>query len=135
VIQLVPQLQIRLACQPVDFRRGLDSLLALCRNELKQDPFSGTLFVFRNRQGTALKLIVYDGQGFWMCYKRFSEGRLKWWPRAADTPLHSLEAQHLAVLLYNGLPEQARFAEPWRKLPAPAAQATAASPSPGAARP
>jgi transposase len=61
MIQLVAQLKILLACQPVDFRKGLDSLLALCKGPLEQDPFSGTLFVFRNRAGTALKLLVYDG--------------------------------------------------------------------------
>jgi transposase len=116
MIQLVPQLRILLACEPVDFRKGLDSLLALCKGPLAQDPFSGTLFVFRNRAGTALKLLVYDGTGYWLCLKRFSQGRLQWWPRNADTPLQALEAQQLAVLLYNGLPEQAGFAAPWRKL-------------------
>jgi len=116
MIQLIPQLRILLACEPVDFRKGLDSLLALCKGPLAQDPFSGTLFVFRNRAGTALKLLVYDGTGFWLCLKRFSQGRLQWWPKTADTPLHPLEAQQLSVLLYNGLPEQARFAAPWRKI-------------------
>lgn len=116
MIQLVPQLRILLACDPVDFRKGLDSLLALCKGPLAQDPFSGALFVFRNRAGTALKLLVYDGTGYWLCLKRFSQGRIQWWPRAADTPLHPLEAHQLSVLLYNGLPEQAGFASPWRKL-------------------
>jgi len=60
MIQLVPQLKILLAYQPVDFRKGIDSLVALCKGPLDQDPFSGTLFVFRNRSGTALKLLVYD---------------------------------------------------------------------------
>ena len=131
MIQLVPQLRILLACQPVDFRKGLDSLLALCKGPLAQDPFSGALFVFRNRAGTALKLLVYDGTGYWLCLKRFSQGRLQWWPRASDTPLHPLEAQQLSVLLYNGLPEQAAFAAPWRKLDpntfAQAARATAST--------
>lgn len=116
MIQLVPQLRILLACEPVDFRKGLDSLLALCKGPLAQDPFSGTLFVFRNRTGTALKLLVYDGTGYWLCLKRFSQGRLQWWPKTADTPLHTLEAQQLSVLLYNGLPEQARFVATWRKI-------------------
>jgi transposase len=126
MIQLVPQLRILLACEPVDFRKGLDSLLALCRGPLAQDPFSGTLFVFRNRAGTALKLLVYDGSGYWLCLKRFSQGRLQWWPRTADTPLRPLEAHQLSVLLYNGLPEQAGFAPPWRQVD-PHASAQAAS--------
>lgn len=116
MIQLVPQLKILLACEPVDFRKGIDSLVALCKAQLHQDPFTGALFVFRNRSGTALKLLVYDGQGFWLCLRRFSQGRLRWWPRAADTPLHRLEAQQLSVLLYNGLPDQAGFTEAWRRV-------------------
>lgn len=130
MIQLIPQLRILLACEPVDFRKGLDSLLALCKGPLAQDPFSGALFVFRNRAGTALKLLVYDGSGFWLCLKRFSQGRLQWWPQTADTPLQALEAQQLAVLLYNGLPEQAGFAAPWRKIgPHTNAQAASAAAS------
>jgi transposase len=57
MIQLVPQLNILLAYEPVDFRKGVDSLVALCKTRLDQDPFSGALFVFRNRSGTALKLL------------------------------------------------------------------------------
>src|SRR5437879_277864 len=117
MIQLVPQLNILLACQPVDFRKGVDSLAALCKHELEQDPFSGSLFCFRNRSGTALKLLVYDGLGFWLITRRFSEGKLRWWPHQPETPLHPIAAQQLAVLLYNGLPDQARFAPPWRKVP------------------
>jgi transposase len=63
MIQLLPQLRIRLACQPVDFRNGIDGLAALCKTALEEDPFSSTLFVFRNRQGTALKMLCYDGPG------------------------------------------------------------------------
>jgi transposase len=129
MIQLLPQLRIRLACQPVDFRNGIDGLAALCKRALEEDPFSGTLFVFRNRQGTALKMLCYDGRGFWLFTRRFSQGRLRWWPSEKDTPLHSLEAQQLAVLLYNGLPEQAQFIPVWRSLPSADAQAASASAS------
>jgi transposase len=136
MIQLVPQLKILLAYEPVDFRKGIDSLVALCKTGLDQDPFSGALFVFRNRSGTALKLLVYDGQGFWLCLKRFSKGRLHWWPRPTDAPLHPLEAQQLSVLLYNGLPEQAGFAAQWRKIASNtiAQAASAEDPSSGSLR-
>jgi transposase len=127
MIQLIPQLRILLACKPIDFRNGIDGLAALCKNELREDPFSGALFVFRNRRGSALKLLCYDGLGFWLVTRRLSEGRIRWWPTEADAPLHPLEAQQLSVLLYNGLPEQAKFAPAWRKLPAPAPQAARAS--------
>ena len=66
MIQLVPQLKILLAYEPVDFRKGIDGLAAVCRQQLQQDPFSGCMFHFRNRAGTALKLLVFDGGGFWL---------------------------------------------------------------------
>ena len=97
MIQLVPQLKILLACEPVDFRKGIDSLAALCKYQLAQEPMSGAVFVFRNRSGTALKLLTYDGRGYWLCLRRFSRGRLRWWPRSSEAgaPLHPLEAQQL----------------------------------------
>jgi hypothetical protein len=66
MIQLVPQLKILLACEPVDFRKGIDALAALCKSQLAQEPMSGAIFVFRNRSGTALKLLTYDGRGYWL---------------------------------------------------------------------
>jgi hypothetical protein len=48
--------------------------------------------------------------------RRFSQGRIRWWPEDQDAPLHPLEAQQLSVLLYNELPEQAGFASQWRKV-------------------
>ena len=99
------------------------------KQELKENPFSGTLFVFCNRRGTALKLLCYDGLGFWLVTRRFSQGRLRWWPQTQAATLHTLEAQQLAVLLYNGLPEQAKLAPAWPKLPAPALQAARAAAS------
>ena|SRR5262245_5800770 len=123
MIQLVPQLRIMLACKPIDFRNGIDGIAALCKRELEEDPFSGTLFVFRNRRGTTLKLLVFDGLGFWLVTRRLSQGRLRWWPATANAPLHQLKAQELSVLLYNGLPEQALFAAAWRNLPSACPQA------------
>ena len=67
MLQLSPQSRIFLATQPVDFRKGIDSLAAVCRQVLDQQPLSGAVFVFRNRSATALKLLFYDGQGFWLC--------------------------------------------------------------------
>ena len=127
MIQLVPQLRILLACQPVDFRCGIDGLAAICKLKLAEDPFSGTLFVFRNRRGTALKMLCYDGIGFYLFTRRFSQGRIRWWPEDQDAPIRPLEAQQLSVLLYNGLPDQAGFAPAWRKLPGVETQAASNS--------
>jgi transposase len=116
VIQLVPQMRVLVAYEPVDFRKGIDSLACLCRQRFEEDPFQGTLFVFRNRAGTALKLLVYDGQGFWLCQKRLSSGRLQWWPQLAEGGRCALRAEQLSVLLYNGYPPRAGLAEPWRRV-------------------
>jgi transposase len=67
MIQVTPQMRILVAMETADFRRGIDGLAALCRRALEADPFTGTLFVFRNRRHTSIKLLVYDGQWFWLC--------------------------------------------------------------------
>ena len=70
MLSITPQMRILVAVDPVDFRRGIDGLGGLCRQVLRQDPFSGCAFVFRNRRSTAIKVLVYDGYGFWLCQKR-----------------------------------------------------------------
>ena len=77
MLALSPSQRILLAVQPVDFRKGIDGLIGLCRQQLNENPLLGTLFVFTNRRRTALKLLIYDGQGFFLIMKRFSQGRLR----------------------------------------------------------
>jgi transposase len=67
MIQIAPQMRLLVAVEPADFRRGIDGLVRVCREALGADPFSGAVFVFRNRRATAIKLLTYDGQGFWLC--------------------------------------------------------------------
>ena len=74
MIALTPQMRILVAVAPVDFRNGIDGLGGVCRRELREDPLSGCVFVFRNRRGTAVKVLVYDGQGFWLCQNYLSSG-------------------------------------------------------------
>jgi transposase len=113
MLQLTPQSRIFVALAPVDFRKGIDGLAALCRQTLSENPLGGAVHVLRNRAGTALKLLVYDGQGFWLCTKRLSQGRFQWWP-TATTPSVRLSAQELAILLWKGYPERAQMAPEWR---------------------
>jgi transposase len=113
MLQLPPQSRIFLAVQPVDFRKGIDGLAALCRQVLHENPLGGTVDVFRTRTGTTLKLLAYAGQGFWLCTKRLSQGRFSWWP-TAGTPSVMLSAWELTVLLGNGDPDRAQLAPDWR---------------------
>ncbi len=115
MLQLTPQSRVFLAREPADFRRGIDGLAALCRQQLGEDPMGGAVFVFRNRRRTSLKLLFYDGQGFWLCQKRLSQGRLRWWPDSAQ-PSQALSARELQILLWNGNPLQAGMAEDWRRV-------------------
>ena len=114
MLQITPQMKILVAVAPVDFRRGIDGLARLCRESLQQDPFTGAVFVFRNRRQTALKLLVYDGQGFWLCHKRLSRGRFPWWPMAVESSAPRLVAHQLAVLLSAGDPTRTGSAADWR---------------------
>ncbi len=78
-------MRILLAVEPADFRKGIDGLAPRCRQRLKADPWSGAMFVFSNKRRKALKILVYDGQGFWLCQKRLSQGRFPGWPPATDS--------------------------------------------------
>ena len=115
MVQLTPQSRIFVATAPVDFRKGIDGLAAVCRQALGDNPLSGAIYVFRNRAATTIKLLFYDGQGFWLCSKRLSQGRFQWWPASQDARA-PLAARELSILLWNGLPVQAQMAEDWRKL-------------------
>jgi len=114
MIQLTPQMRIVVAVEPADFRRGIDGLARLCKETLKHDPFSGWVFVFRNRRATALKALVYDGQGFWLLHKRLSQGRFGWWPAGKDVTTKTLATHQLQVLLAAGNPEATQAAPAWR---------------------
>jgi len=119
MIQVTPLTRVLVATQPADFRRGIDGLSRLCQQELKADAFSGCLFVFRNRRATSVKILAYDGQGFWLCHKRLSAGRFRFWPAARAKNTLPLEAHELGVLLACGNPIAAKGAPPWRRVNAP----------------
>jgi transposase len=119
MLQITPHMKILVAVAPADFRRGIDGLARLCRESLQQDPFTGAVFVFRNRRGTALKMLLYDGQGFWLCHKRLSQGRFPWWPSAAAGNAQRLAAHQLAVLLAAGNPMRTGAAADWRPVGSP----------------
>ena len=114
MLQVTAQSKIFIAVSPVDFRKGIDGLAALSRQALKTDPFSGSLFVFCNRRKTAIKILVYDGQGFWLCMKRLSQGKFRWWPKKGDSG--QLLASELQILLWNGNPVGAQIPGDWRKI-------------------
>jgi transposase len=116
VIQITPPMRVLVAVEPADFRCGIDGLMRLCREQLEADPFCGAVYVFRNRRWTSVKLLVYDGQGFWLCHKRLSAGRFVRWPASKEAAAVRLRAHELAVLLVAGDPAGARGAPEWRPI-------------------
>ena len=117
MIQVTPHIRILVAVDPVDFRKGIDGLTGVCRRILRMDPFSGYMFIFRNRLATAIKILMYDGQGFWLCQKRLSKGRFKWWPRKSNEPLSQLAVHELQLLIANGNPLKGEVEPDWRAIP------------------
>ena len=117
MLQITPQMRILVALDSVDGRKGIDGLVQLCREQLRADPFSGCLFIFRSRRATSIRLLTYDGQGFFLAQKRLSKGRFVHWPTGSE-PARSLEAYQAQLLLVAGNPDTPA-APLWRKVSAP----------------
>lgn len=108
---LGPATKIFLAVEAVDMRKGFEGLYGLVRDQLGQDPLSGYLFLFTNRQRTRLKALVWDGSGLWVCAKRLEKGRF-YWPIVADARSVTMRAEELAMLV-NGLDLKQATARKW----------------------
>jgi len=102
------RVRILIATWPVDFRKGHDGLTALVKNELDQNPFTGTVFVFRPKRLDRLKLLYWDGSGLVMAYKRLEDHSFSW-PTITDGLMHLTHTQFEA--LFSGLD--------WRRVIAP----------------
>jgi transposase len=89
--------RVLVATRPVDFRKGADSLAAIAQETLNQDPFSGTVLVFRARRADRVKIVTWDGTGLAMLWKALDEGAFKW-PPISDGVMKLSPAQ-LSVLL------------------------------------
>jgi transposase len=103
-----PGVRVLIATRPVDFRRGADSLAAMVQAVLGQDPFSGAVFVFRSKRADRVKLLVYDGTGLVLIWKRLEGAKFKW--PAISEGLMRLSAAQMAAL-FEGLD--------WRRIYAP----------------
>ena len=113
MIALSSQTKSYVAIDPVDFRKGIRGLQAVCRGHLKKDSISGALFLFRNKRMTAIKILAYDGQGYWLMQKRLSRGRFPWWPEGTGrgTPLDYRKLQ----LIINAAVDS-QFSSDWKRV-------------------
>jgi len=109
MIHITAQMRVLVAIEAVDGRKGIDSLVQVCREKLSEDPFCGCVFVFRSRRGTSIRLLSYDGQGYWLAQKRLSKGRFRWWPESSS-PAKVLEAYEAQLLMVAGDASRVRAA-------------------------
>lgn len=98
MILLTSNTPILLAAEPADFRCGIDGFVAICRQQLKQEPRFGILFVFINRKKTMIRALSYDGTGFWLMTKRLSKGKFSYWPTSKKA-ISPIQAKDLRLLL------------------------------------
>jgi len=96
MMSLPPNVRIFLACGFTDMRRGFNGLAAQIEQDLRHDPYGGSLFVFRGRRGDLVKALYWDGQGLVLTAKRLEKGRFTW-PQAKDGVM-TLTAAQFAML-------------------------------------
>lgn len=117
MIQVPAAAEVVVMHEAISFRNGIEGTTAIARVVLKKEPMEGALFVFRNRSGHMLRILYYDGSGFWLCTKRLSEGRFSAWPKGDGTrPTSGLLARELQILLWGGDPARCDFPRLWRQV-------------------
>jgi len=96
---IVPPTSVRVfvATKPVDFRKGMDGLAAIIESELKLEPFSGVIYVFRAKRADRVKLLFWDGTGVCLLTKRLEGGTFHW-PSIEDGVMRLSPAQLSALL-------------------------------------
>ena len=99
MIQVAPQMRILVAIDSVDLRKGIDGLAMLVQGVLRQDPFSGHLFVFRGRKANLIKIVFWDGTGLCLFTKRLEHGVFLWPPSVEPGETLSLTSMQLSLLI------------------------------------
>lgn len=90
--------QVYLACGHTDMRKSINGLSAIVESSFKLNPFTGALFVFCNRNRDRIKILEWDGDGFWLYLKRLERGHFRW-PSHGEESTMTLSGEELAILL------------------------------------
>jgi len=115
MISVPSNTSIYLHVAPVDFRNGISGLGRICKTQLKKQPMSGAIFGFINKRKVSLKILYYDGSGFWLLHKRLSSGKVQGWPSYCGK-IKELEARELQLLIMGANLDKAEFSNDWKKL-------------------
>lgn len=117
MIQVPANAEVVVMHQPISFHNGIEGTAAVARTVLQREPMEGAFFVFRNKRGHMLRILYYDGSGFWLCTKRLSKGCFSAWPQGdGASPSSALLVRELQILLWGGDPSSCDFPELWRKV-------------------
>jgi transposase len=98
MIYLTENTKVLLSIVPEDFRKQIDGFVSVCKNHLNEAPNSGTLFVFINKAKTMIRILSYQGNGYWLATKRLSRGRYTNWPNSTKI-IHPLQASELSKII------------------------------------
>lgn len=113
MISINAQSKVYIATEPIDFRNGILGLKTNVKEYHRKSPDSGTFYLFRNKKMNAIKVLVYDGQGFWLMLKRLSRGRFPWWPENIG---RGIESDHKKLQLIINAANEVSFSDDWKKL-------------------
>lgn len=106
-------LKVFVAIEACDLRKGFDGLHALVTQRLGEDPRDGALFVFCNRRHTRLRILCWDGTGFWLLTKRLEKGTFAW-PSAIEPTRTKLRLTPQALaMLTDGVDLRGGTLRPW----------------------
>lgn len=118
MIQLPANAVVFVMHEAISFRNGIDGTSAIARLVLQKEPMDGAFFVFRSKIGDSLRILYYDGGGYWLCTRRLSKGKFNAaWPKGSSAqPCAQLLVRELQILIWGGDPTSCRFPDLWRKV-------------------
>jgi len=114
MIQIPVQAKVFILPKTISENEPLDDVISAC-NECGFNSFSGDIFVFRDEDSHHIGLLSYDGHGFQWCVKRFSEGKLAWWPSDTDEVVQ-ISPRDLQIIIWGGNPKEIKLPEMWKPI-------------------
>ena len=117
MLQISAANRIYVVHESVSFNLGFRGLIGFCRNVLGVEPMTGEYFVFRSKTKKQVRILAYDGDGWWLATKLFSKGRIQEWI-SGDERYQQIAARELAVLIWRGSLAQVGFPEFWKRIDA-----------------